>query len=135
MRSFFLIAFTFLFLACSSSDSPESVRSKVDAFIANDEYERALNLLESQESSQEVRDLMEMAHLNYGMFLEYRSEDEMRSRMNGALEQFTKVLRINPNNEKAISEIEQILGVYSTIPNRQPDEKVLAELRELGFKI
>lgn len=135
MRSLVILIFASLLISCSSSDTPVNLQSKVDAFISNDEYDRAISLLESQETSEEVQQLREIAHLNYGMFLEYRSEDEMRSRMNGALEQFAKVLQINPDNEKAISEIEQILAVYSTFPDRQPDEEVLDQLRELGFKI
>lgn len=133
--SIIIIALASFLISCGAPENPVNLRSKVDAFIANDEYDRALTLLQDQEESAEVKELLEMAHLNYGMFLEYRSEDEMRSRMNGALEQFAKVLQINPDNEKAISEIEQILAVYSTFPNRQPDEEVLKQLRELGFDV
>ena len=59
----------------------------------------------------------------------------MRDKINGALAQYVEVLKLNKNNEKAISEIEQILGIYSTFPDRGPDETILAELRNLGFNI
>lgn len=121
--------------ACSNSEEPVNLSSQVDALIANDEYVAAIELLEEQEETEEVLMLKETTYLNYGLYLEYRSEDAMRDRMNGALQQFAEVLKINPDNEKAYTEIEQILGVYSTFPNRQPDEAVLDELRALGFEI
>lgn len=121
--------------ACSSAEKTEDLSSKVDTLISNDEYVAALELLEDQEETEEVLTLKETAHLNYGLYLEYRSEDAMRDRMNGALQQFAEVLKINPDNEKAYTEVQQILGVYSTFPNRQPDEAVLDELRALGFEI
>ncbi|MEL0010365.1 MAG: hypothetical protein VW868_02240, partial [Bacteroidota bacterium] len=59
----------------------------------------------------------------------------MRDKMNNALREYVKVLRINPNNEKAITEIEQILGIYATFGNRTPDEDVVNDLNELGFTL
>ena len=57
----------------------------------------------------------------------------MRDRMTSALEQYIKVLNINPENQKARSEIKQIMGIYDTMPNRSPDEEIMNDLRELGF--
>ena len=78
-----------------------------------------------------------MTHLNFGLFLEYRDSNvtNMRDKMNNALREYVKVLRINPNNEKAITEIEQILGIYATFGNRTPDEDVVNDLNELGFTL
>ena len=76
-------------------------------------------------------------HLNYGLFLEYRDANvtNMRDKMNNALREYVKVLRINPDNEKALSEIEQILGIYATFGNRAPAEDVVADLEEFGFTL
>lgn len=117
--------------------APQSLSDKVEFFLDNDQYTDALTLLESQDESEDVLLLKEKTYLNYGLFLEYRDSDvtNMRDKMNGALVQYVKVLRINPSNEKAISEIEQILGIYSTFPNRTPDESILKDLRELGFEV
>ena len=57
----------------------------------------------------------------------------MRQRMTGALEQFIKVLKINPDNQKAISEIEQIMSIYATMPDKSPGEEIMNDLQELGF--
>ena len=115
----------------------KSLAEKVDFFLENDQYADALTLLNSQEKSEEVMTLKEKTHLNYGLFLEYRDSNvtNMRDKMNGALAQYVEVLKINPDNEKAVSEIEQILGIYSTFENRKPDEDVAEELRKLGFEV
>ena len=105
--------------------------------IRDSQYSDALTLLESQEENEEVMTLKEKTHLNYGLFLEYRDSNvtNMRDKMNGALAQYVEVLKINPDNEKAVSEIEQILGIYSTFEDRKPDEKIAEELRKLGFEV
>lgn len=59
----------------------------------------------------------------------------MRDKMNGALAQYIEVLKINENNEKAISEIEQIIGIYATFPDRSPEPEIVEELKKLGFEL
>lgn len=126
-----------LFLACSS-ETPKNVGERVDQLIAEDNYTEALELLESadpEQSDADIEMLKEKTYLNYGLYLEYRGPEDssMRDRMTSALEQYVHVLRINPKNEKARSEINQIMGIYETMPDRSPGEDILADLRELGF--
>ncbi len=118
-------------------NTAQSLSEKVDFFLDNDQYTDALTLLEGQEETEEVLMLREKTHLNYGLFLEYRDSNvtNMRDKMNGALGQYVEVLKINPDNEKAVSEIEQILGIYSTFPDRKPDPEISEELRDLGFEV
>jgi tetratricopeptide (TPR) repeat protein len=146
ISSLFVIFFISIsLLACGSgepesmdtSSSDASVSEQINTLIAADQYAEALELLEGFEESEEVLKLKEMTHLNYGLFLEYRDSNvtNMRDKMNNALREYVKVLRINPNNEKAITEIEQILGIYATFGNRTPDEDVTSDLKELGFSL
>jgi hypothetical protein len=141
MKKLFVLLLIAGLAACAESKqedlSTKSLAEKVDLFLENDQYSDALTLLEAQDSSEEVMTLREKTHLNYGLYLEYRDSNvtNMRDKMNGALAQYVEVLKINPDNEKAVSEIEQILGIYSTFENRKPDEKVAEELRELGFEV
>ncbi len=135
-----LLAFLLLLAACTNDETSEinedmSVTDQVDLLIAQDEYESALNLLESEDQTNpEVSRLLEKTHLNYGLYsMNTFDQSEMRSRMNNALVQFTEVLRINPENSIAREQISQIMGVYSTIPNREPEPEVLEGLREVGF--
>ena len=133
------------FISCSSSsegqesDTPNNIdiAALIGELVAKDKYTEALELLEGIPDSPEILILKEMTHLNYGLFLEYRDANitNMRDKMNNALREYVKVLRINPDNEKAISEIEQILDIYSTFGNRAPEDDVVADLKEFGFKL
>jgi len=118
-------------------DKPQNLSTQIDALIEKDMYSDALIILEGQEASEEINTMKEKVYLNYGLFLEYRDSNvtNMRDKMNGALAQYVEVLKLNKDNEKAITEIEQILGIYSTFPDRSPDETIIAELKELGFQI
>lgn len=137
MRFFSLILLAVLFISCSSS-TPENISESVDQYIAEDNYEAALELLNNADPDQTDADLAELkekTYLNYGLYLEYRGPEDssMRDRMTAALEQFIEVLNINPKNEKARSEIQQIMGIYETMPDRSPGESIMEDLRELGF--
>lgn len=137
MRFFSFLLLSALFVACSSS-TPENISKKIDQLIAEDSYQQAIELVENADPANTEADLAklrEKTYLNYGLYLEYRGPEgsSMRDRMTSALEQYIKVLRINPKNEKARAEIKQIMGIYSTMPDRSPGEKILKDLRELGF--
>lgn len=126
-----------LFISCSSQ-TPQNLEAQVNQLISEDKYPEALDLIDSAdpaETEADIPTLKEKAHLNYGIYLEYRGPEgtSMRDRMTSALEQFIAVLKINPNNQKAVSEIEQIMGIYSTMPDRSPGEEIVQELNELGF--
>ena len=125
-------------MSCSSNSEEQNstlsstvdIALQIDKLVAEDKYTEALELLEGQPDSPEILTLKEMTHLNYGLFLEYRDANvtNMRDKMNNALREYVKVLRINPDNEKALSEIEQILGIYATFGNRAPAQDVVADL-------
>ena len=136
---------SFSFMSCSSSSEEQNstvsstvdIALQIDNLVAEDKYTEALELLAGQPDSPEILTLREMTHLNYGLFLEYRDANvtNMRDKMNNALREYVKVLRINPDNEKAISEIEQILGIYATFGSRAPADDVVADLEEFGFTL
>ncbi len=107
--------------------------------IAEEEYSRAIELLENadeREHEADIPELKEKTYLNYGLYLEYRGPEEssMRDRMTSALEQFIKVLEINPENEKARTEIQQIMGIYETMPDRSPGDEIVEDLQALGVE-
>lgn len=137
MKFLFTFLTILLFVSCSNRQ-PKNLQESVEQFIAEDNYKQALELIENADSVRteaNIDRLKEKTHLNYGLYLEYRGPEEstMRDRMTGALEQYIAVLKINPENQKAISEIEQIMGIYNTMPDRSPGEDIVEELNELGF--
>lgn len=143
MKKLFILSALLLMSACANNqtetqsavEESADLETRIDALIDADQYTTALELLDAEAETEELLTLKEKTYLNYGLYLEYRDSNvtNMRDKMNNALRQYVKVLRINPENEKAITEIEQILGIYSTFPDRSPDEDVMAELKELGF--
>lgn len=137
MRYLSILLLTILLIGCSGN-TPENLPEQIDQLIAEDNYTEALSLLNDADPNDTESDLprlKEKVHLNYGLYLEYRGPEDstMRDRMTSALEQYIAVLKINSDNQKARKEINQIMGIYSTMPEKSPGEEILTELRELGF--
>jgi hypothetical protein len=136
-----LLLFAIFLQSCGSDDSKPSIdeslsiSEQIDLLIENNDYETALDILDDMDQDDpEIQTLREKTHLNYGLHsMSTFDQTEMRTRMNNALTQFTEVLRINPRNTVAREQIEQIMAIYATIPNRQPEPEVLEGLREIGF--
>src|SRR5690625_2046334 len=138
MRFFYLLLFPVLFVACSES-TPENFSVQIEQLIAEENYTRALELLESTDSDEtkaNLPELKEKAYLNYGLYLEYRGPEDssMQERMPSDIEQYIKVLEINPENQKARSEIKQNMDIYETMPDRSPGEEILEDLKSLGIE-
>lgn len=131
------ILFMLLFIvSCSNSDPRfDSLEEHVDYLIEQNRYEEAIERIHSEADTGPTRNrLLEKAHLNYGFYnMNTFDGEEMRTRMNEALRQFIEVLRINPENEEARTRIDQILQVYDTMPDRQPEPDVLNSLEEIGY--
>ncbi len=133
-----LLVVTFLSSCSNNENHPDPdlpLDQQIDLLIEENEYDTALEILHNEDrENPEVQQLLEKTHLNYGLHsMNTFDAEEMRTRMNNALTQFTEVLKINPDNSVAREQIEQIMGVYATMPDRGPDDEVLEGLREIGF--
>lgn len=138
MKKFTLVfsVFAILITACSNSGKENQTQEQAVEVSQAEQFEQKLDSLEKLEESKEVLAEKEQTHLDYGIYLIYNSEPtNMRENANNALRQFIEVLKINPENEKAIAETEQILGIYRTFPDRKPAADVAEDLRALGFEI
>mgnify|MGYP006422797449 FL=1 len=111
----------------------ETAESYINQSIDNDNYDQAITLLARHTNLPNYDQLKEKVHLNYGLFYEYRGGGDMRSRMSLALRQFIKTLQVNSENPKARAEINQIMGVYSTFPNRTPPGGIVDTLQAMGL--
>lgn len=131
----------FLIISCGESqpdvvDENAPLPEQIDQLIQADEYQTALSMLEEEDQNDPIiQQLFEKTHLNYGLYsMNTFDQTEMRTRMNRALTQFTEVLRINPENQVARTNINQILSIYKTIPERDPEPEVLNGLEEVGIE-
>lgn len=117
-------------------DENAPLAEQIDQLIQANEYETALSMLEEEDQDDPtIQQLQEKTHLNYGLnSMNTFDQTEMRTRMNRALSQFTEVLRINPENQIARTNINQILSIYKTIPDRDPEPEVLEGLNEVGIE-
>jgi len=135
-----ILAISFTLASCGNDapqlDSDMTTEQQVNVLIEQDEYEAALDILSGEDASDPViSELLEKTHLNYGLHsMNTFDAEEMRTRMNNALVQFAEVLKINPQNEVAREQIDQIISVYATLPDRSPDEEALDALREVGYE-
>ncbi|MGM0505656.1 MAG: hypothetical protein ACQER4_00540 [Bacteroidota bacterium] len=136
LRPIFLSLILFpLTLSCGGTESNQPLDLQIDQLIEENQYVEALDLVEGNEGEIENPELQrEKIHLNYGLHLMTTfDESEMRTRMNEAMRQFIEVIRINPDNQVAREQINQILMVYDTIPDREPEPDVTESLNELGW--
>lgn len=131
----------FLIVSCGESqpdvvDENAPLPEQIDQLIQANEYQTALSMLENEDQTDPIiQQLFEKTHLNYGLYsMNTFDQTEMRTRMNRALTQFTEVLRINPENQVARTNINQILSIYKTIPERDPEPEVLEGLDEVGIE-
>ena len=143
-----LMVFSATLLSCSNQnesrqaaalqteiDNNLPLAEQIDLYINQDRYDEALEILSTEDREEEnIRLQLERTHLNYALHsMNTFDETEMRTRMNNALYHFTEVLKINPENQIAREQIQQIMMIYSTIPDREPEPDVLEGLRELGL--
>jgi hypothetical protein len=144
MKSMRILLFTVLtfglITACSDSEKPAqqemTMEQEVNSLVEEAKFDEAMMILDGKPRSPEVVSLEENIHLQHGIYLIYSSDpSQMRENANKALREFIAVLEINPENEKATAETEQILGIYRTFPDRKPAEDVVVKLQELGFDI
>ncbi|MEX0993916.1 MAG: hypothetical protein WD599_00205 [Balneolaceae bacterium] len=133
---FILLIFAFTF-SCTEQEEArhDNAMEQIDYLIEEDRYEEALSIVNGLDPEDPDSQLLrEKIHLNYGLYnMNTFDEGEMRTRMNEALRQFAEVLRMNPENEVARTQIEQIMSVYATMPDRGPEQDVLEDLNEVGY--
>ncbi|MDR9415639.1 MAG: hypothetical protein RI564_05090 [Gracilimonas sp.] len=127
---------------CSQSENQNTVeqneltlQDRVEQQISEANFDQALSIV-NEASPENAEALREKIHLQHGIHLIYNADpSEMRESANNALREFIKVLEINPENEKARAEIDQILAIYRSFPDRQPEQEILDELQDMGFQI
>lgn len=133
-----LLAVTLTFIACSGTTEAPSMtlEDQVAALVAEKKFDDALKVLYTADTNEPaVKALLATTHLEYGIYIEYDDNTipTMRDKMVGALYQYIEVLKLEPDNEKAMAEIDQIIGIYQTMPGRTLPADIVDELRARGM--
>lgn len=81
--------------------------------------------------------LLAQVYLRHGVYKIYHGpvHGSMRKAVTESLQDFIRVLKIEPQNKKARAQIEQILNIYKTMPNKSVAKSLVPELKKLGFKV
>lgn len=133
-----LLAFAITFVACTGTTEAPSmtIEDQVGFLVAEYKFEEALKVIQSADINEPaVKALLAKTHLDYGIHIEYNDTTipTMRDKMVGALYQYIEVLKLEPQNEKAVAEIDQIISIYQTMPGRTLPADIVEELVARGM--
>lgn len=83
------------------------------------------------------QNLLAQVYLRHGMYKLYNGpiKGNMHEAVTESLQDFINVLHIDPHNQKARHEINQILNIYKTMPNKSVAKPLVPKLQKLGFKV
>jgi tetratricopeptide (TPR) repeat protein len=119
-------------IACSKEEAPQTEQPTVDLssmslvdrviyHIDNAEFDEAFTVIKSADQNDPtVHELLLATHMSYALKLTYASLTDQRTRMPEALRHFRRVLELDPGNEQAKAEIEQIEGIYRSLNREIP---------------
>lgn len=135
----FAILFTLLLISvqCDSftARQPQSIEQSIASLVEENKYEEALNMLQEQDTTKtEIITLLVDTHYKYGIYLEYYEKAQtMREKMTSALRQYIAALKLNPAHEGSIAEIQQIILIYQSFPDRALPADIHRDLSALGL--
>lgn len=126
-----IVAFALITYGCENESpdnnpsemNPQNLAELVEAHNQNDEFEEALDLLrEADQEKAEVQQMLETVHLNYALHLTHvKGMEDMRKYMPKALKHYRRVLELNPDNERAQQEKNQIVEIYQQLGRDVPE--------------
>lgn len=132
-----LVMLLFMTSHCDSTtpSNPQSLEQSVATLIEANNFEEALDLLNKEDSTKpEIVSLFVDTHYKYGIYLEYYEKTQtMRDKMTSALRQYILALKLDPTHEGSIAEIQQIISIYKTFPDRTLPADIHRELSALGL--
>lgn len=122
-----------MFIACNQAEAPQqpetppvdlsamTLSGKVEYHIENNQYDEAFALVRAaDQANPEVLELLLATHMTYALELTYGSLTDQRTRMPEALRHYRRVLELDPGNQRAVAEIEQIESIYRSLNREIP---------------
>jgi hypothetical protein len=108
----------------SQEPVPEGpVLEQVQFLVDNNRFEEALEKLKAEDTSEpQIRTALRDTHFLYGEWLMYHADSvQMNVRMPTALRHFRRVVEMEPGNEAAQANIQQIESVYRSMDRPIPE--------------
>lgn len=108
----------------SQEPVPEGpVLEQVQFLVDNNRFEEALEKLKAEDTSDtQIRTALRDTHFLYGEWLMYHADSvQMNVRMPTALRHFRRVVQMQPDNEAAQANIQQIESVYRSMDRPIPE--------------
>ena len=108
----------------SEQPVPEGpVLEQVQFLVDNNRFDQALERLKAEDTSEpEIRTALRDTHFLYGEWLMYHADSvAMNVRMPKALRHFRRVVEMEPQNEAAQANIQQIESVYRSMDRPIPE--------------
>lgn len=108
----------------SQEPVPEGpVLEQVQFLVDNNRFEEALEKLKAEDTSEpQIRTALRDTHFLYGEWLMYHADSvQMNVRMPTALRHFRRVVEMEPDNEAAQANIQQIESVYRSMDRPIPE--------------
>ncbi|MFW6348119.1 MAG: hypothetical protein ACOC2C_05875 [Cyclonatronaceae bacterium] len=99
------------------------VLEQVQFLVDNNRFDQALEKLKAEDTSEaEIRTALRDTHFLYGEWLMYHADSvAMNERMPKALRHFRRVVEMEPQNEAAQANIQQIESVYRSMDRPIPE--------------
>ncbi|HKJ31527.1 MAG TPA: hypothetical protein VKA34_06845 [Balneolales bacterium] len=99
-------------------------------------YKQVVSQLKTKDDSASQH-LLAQVYLRHGMYKLYNGpvKGNMHEAVTESLQDFINVLNMEPHNKKARAEINQILKIYKTMPNKSVAKELVPKLQKLGFQV
>ncbi|MEX0928750.1 MAG: hypothetical protein WD266_04050 [Balneolales bacterium] len=125
MRNIFqrsLVIPILVLLAGCSAEEPATLADTIQHLNMENRYEEALEILrEADQDENTIMQLQIATHMNYALYLTHESDQQMTERMPAALRHFRRVLELDPGNERARAEADQIESIYRSLGRDIPE--------------
>ena len=119
-----LIAVLFLMMGCTEQKADATKLSHANALVNTGNYEEGIKALDeiakASPNDPALRQSLLSAHMKFGHFYMFNDTLPPKVKYPGALHQYREVLKIDPNNQDAKDNAQQIIDIYKMMGRDVP---------------
>ena len=126
MKQILLLAAALLFVfGCTEKKADPEKLSHANALVNTGHFEEGIKALDeiakSSSSDPALRQSLLSAHMKFGHFYMFNDTLSPKVKYPNALKQYREVLKIDPNNEDAKNNAQQIIDIYKMMGREVPN--------------